>query len=237
MLPLLVVGMLAQGGPCVGGVPAVRAWATILDMTRLARAVGASCTTANTAVIYVQGLADAQRAYAAGGSPESLRSVRQAIGQLAARVASAAGASGADIAGLVLQAAAAAAQSEREELALFIDQAVRLESAALARGEAGAPIVSAHEAAGQLWLRVHRFDDAAAAYDAAVAVLAATPRVLLGRARVAVRLGDSGTACAMYRRVVAAVPRDAAAAEATELGEARTYLRRGECRRGRAGSR
>ena len=99
----------------------------------------------------------------------------------------------------------------------------------LARGGMGAPVVSAHEAAGQLWLRVHRFADAAAAYDAAVEQMGAMPRIMLGRARVAVRLGDPGTACAMYRRLAERSPRESTAE--TDVREARAYLRRAECSR------
>jgi hypothetical protein len=236
MFLLLVLSALAQGAPCVGGDRIAATWRDTLDLTRLARAVGAACGSGDLAAVYVRGLADAQEAYAVGGSPESLRPVHAAIGQLAAHAARASAPDGsAAIAGLVLQAAAAAAQSEREELSLFIDQAVRLETVALSRGGTGAPVISAYEAAGQLWLRVHRFADAAAAYDAAVEQMGAMPRIMLGRARVAVRLGDAGTACAMYRWLVERSPRESTAG--TEMEEARAYLRRAECRRVGTGSR
>ena len=66
----------------------------------------------------------------------------------------------------MLQAAVAAAQSERESLSLFIEQAMQLEATRLSARLAGAPIITAHEAAGELWLQVHRYEDARRAYHA-----------------------------------------------------------------------
>ena len=50
----------------------------------------------------------------------------------------------------------------------------------------GAPIVSAYEVAGDLWLQVHRFDDARRAYVTAAEQVGSTRRVTLGLARTAV---------------------------------------------------
>ena len=50
----------------------------------------------------------------------------------------------------------------------FLTHAVAMESLQFAAGQPGAPVLSAHEVAGELWLQVHRFDDARAAFERAV---------------------------------------------------------------------
>jgi hypothetical protein len=89
----------------------------------------------------------------------------------------------------VLKAAADAAQDERDEMALFLAHAVELERAQLEAGQPGAPGVTAHEAAGELWMRVRRFEDALRAYEQAKTVLGTTALIEIGisRAREALR--------------------------------------------------
>ena len=137
------------------------------------------------AAVYARGWDAARAAYAQGGSAESLQPVRDAIAALDRGGANVPGP--AQIARLVLLAAAAAAQSERDEMAIFLDQAVRLEALQLAAGQPGAPGMTAHEAAGDLWLQVHRFDDAREAYERAAAVLGMTPRIARALADVNAR--------------------------------------------------
>jgi hypothetical protein len=134
------------------------------------------------ATIYVDGLLAAENAYRQGGSPESLAPVRSTIAEL--EKISGATPGPAEIARLVLLAAVAAAQSEREEMAAFLTHAVEMELLQRAAGQPGAPVVSALEAAGDLWLRVHRYDDAKRAYQRAAAVLGMTPRIKAGLARI-----------------------------------------------------
>ncbi len=67
----------------------------------------------------------------------------------------------------MLQAAAAAAQSERDEMRLYLDTAIRMETLQRAAGMPGAPVIAAAEAAGDLWLQVHRYEEARRAYDEA----------------------------------------------------------------------
>ena len=43
--------------------------------------------------------------------------------------------------------------------------------------------MTAHEAAGELWLRVYRYEDAKRAYERARAVIGSTPRIESGLAR------------------------------------------------------
>jgi hypothetical protein len=127
----------------------------------------------------------------------------------------------------VLRAAIAAAQSERDVLGLLLGQAIDLEAQRRAVGLGGAPVITAAEAAGDLWLQVHRYDDARMAYARAAQSTGTTPRVRLGLARAAVRLADTATACEQYRALVAAS--SALASDRLEIGEARAYLREPQC--------
>ena len=138
----------------------------------------------------------------------------------------------AEIARVVLMAASAAAQSEREEMGLLLEHASNLERQQRSAGLQGAPIITAQEAAGDLWLQVHRFEEARRAYLSAAEQVGATRRVTLGLARTAFRLGDLPASCAQYRALVTGWPQKAG--EPPELMEARTFLRRPECRAARA---
>src|SRR5262245_40869390 len=131
MTTLALVLLLAQTPPCtpdaVALIKAANERAAAFDLagaaTRLQSAVMSGCTDAVLPSIYLRGWIAAREAYRAGGSPESLRAVSQSIAMLQDRGAK----SGPpQMAALVLQAAAAAAQSERDELALMIDYAVQL---------------------------------------------------------------------------------------------------------------
>ena len=51
------------------------------------------------------------------------------------------------------------------------------------RRYAGAPGITAHEAAGELWLRVRRYADAKRAYEHARSVVGSTPLIEAGLAR------------------------------------------------------
>jgi hypothetical protein len=185
------------------------------------------CADTSVPYWYLHGLIAAREAYRDGGSPESLEPVKVAIAQLAARTAET---TAAEIARIVLLAASAAAQSEREEMGLLLGHALDLERQQRAAGLPGAPIVTAQEVAGDLWLQVHRFEDARRAYLDALPVVGPTRRVTLGLARTAFRLGDFPGACEQYRILVAGWPR--AGSDPPELSEARTFLRRPDCSAG-----
>ena len=131
--------------------------------------------------LYVRGLAAAAEAYRQGGSDESLAPVREAIARLEAISQGRPGS--AEITRLVLIAAAAAAQSEREEMAAYLTHATDMEVLQLAAGQPPAPAVAALEAAGDLWLQVHRYDDAVRAYERAAAHLGMTARIAAGLAK------------------------------------------------------
>ena len=134
---------------------------------------------AQLAAVYVRGLIDAHEASRQGGSPDSLTPVRQAIAWL--EIVANGRPGSAEIARLMLQAAAAAAQSEREEMRLYLDTAIRMETLQRAAGMAGAPIIAAAETAGDLWLQVHRYDEARRAYEEAAERVGSSLRILAGR--------------------------------------------------------
>jgi hypothetical protein len=84
-------------------------------------------------------------------------------------------------------------------MGLYLDEATRIEGLLLAASQPGAPLVTAHELAGDLWLQVHRFQDARRAYTRAAEHVGRTARVRLGLARVATRLNEPTLACQEYR--------------------------------------
>ena len=236
MIALIFAVALAQS-PCADHaalMSVVADRAAVFDLksatTRLDE--GIECPEIAVAYWYVHGLIAARDAYRYGGSAESLEPVKLAIKQLESRSP---GSSAAEIARVVLQAASAAAQSEREEMGLLLEHALNLEKQARAAGQPGAPIVSAFEVTGDLWLQVHRFEDAHRAYVAASAQVGSTRRITLGLARTAFRLGELPAACEHYRILVSGWPKSGG--EPPELGEARTFLRRAECRAGSSSQR
>jgi hypothetical protein len=175
---------------------------------------------AHVAALYIRGLIAARAAFGEGGADESLKPVRTAIAALGGIAKGRPGP--AEIARLALQAAAAAAQSEREEMRLYLESATRMEALQRVAGQGGAPLVSAAEVAGDLWLQVSRFAEADRAYAAARERVGPTLRVLSGFARVARRVNDIPAACAAYQRLLDAW--SARTGTPVEIAEAQTFL-------------
>ena len=140
------------------------------------------CATAVVQSTYLRGWEAAREAARVGGSPEALAPVVEAITALERLAGGAHGP--AEISMFVLRAAADAAQDEREEMALFLAHAIDLERAQLDAGQPGAPAITAHEAAGELWFRVRRYEDALRAYQHARTVVGSTPLIESGLSRV-----------------------------------------------------
>ena len=111
----------------------------------------------------------------------------------------------------------------------MLAQALQVERGRGARGLGGAPLVSAHEIAGDLWLQVHRYDEAAAAYRIGRAFAGDSPRVAVGLARSLARQSQIGEACQEYRRLADQAP-DLRPEMQEELSEADQFLRRPACR-------
>jgi hypothetical protein len=159
-----------------------------------------------------------------GGPEVALRPVKQAAANLESLVGGVRGPG--EIAQAVLLAAAAAAQTERGEMTIYLVHALQMEELQAAAGQPGAPGLSAHEAAGDLWLEVHQYQEARAAYVRANELVGATPRVTIGLARVARRLQERDDACAGYRALLAAWGSRTAS---PEIAEAEAFLRETAC--------
>jgi hypothetical protein len=112
-------------------------------------------------------------------------------------------------------------------MALMLEHAVRLEDVQRAASQPPAPVVTAQEAAGDLWLQVHRFEEARAAYLRAEEKDGRSPKVMLGLARVAVRLGEAAPACRAFRDLVRWW--GGREGEPREIREAREFLRQPSC--------
>lgn len=183
------------------------------------------CADARTAVTYLNGLRSAREAYPAGGSETSLKPVRSAIDLLEAR---AGGDPLAAIARVTLMAALVGAQSERDDMGLLLEQAAFLEKRLIAAKGTPLPL-TAHEVAGDLWLQVHRFEEARKAYQDAASLIGPTPRIAVGLARTAVRLKDVPAACRSYRDLLELWGTRTAAPP--EVLEARTFVDERGCAR------
>jgi hypothetical protein len=220
--------LLLQGSTCTGDaaalLPSAAQRAAAFELadaaTRVQAAVKAQCPGAVVASAYTRGLIAARAAYRTGGSPDALAPVWEAIAIIKAESRSSNDL--AAIAVFVLQAAVAAAQSERDDLSLMIEHAVQLEGIRMSAGLPGLPMVTAHEVAGELWFQVYRYDEARKAYEGASSRVGFTPRVTLGLARVAARLDATTTACTQYRKLVESWT--TAAGNPPEIAEARAFL-------------
>lgn len=164
-----------------------------LELVRAADA----CDEAAGGAEYLEGILGSAEAVKQGGTMDSLREVRSATNALSRRAE--AGDRRWEAASLALRAVAAASQSERGEMAIYLAEATRVEGLLLAAKLPGAPFITAHELAGDLWLQIHQFEDARAAYEKAAALVGRTGRVRIGLARAADRLQQTAAACAEYR--------------------------------------
>lgn len=230
---VLILAALAQSpsaaASCGAVLTAARAHLVLMDAARaeveLRNGARSGCDV-GLAGAYLQGLLAARAAYTTGGDDASLAPVREAVAVAGERAALG---EVAEIVGFVLRAGIAAAQSERDEMAVMLAQALQVERARGARGLTGAPLLSAHEVAGELWLQVHRYDEAAAAFRVARAFAGDSPRVTLGLARALARQQQTTAACEEYRRLAAQV-RTPRAAMREALDEAADYQRQPACR-------
>jgi hypothetical protein len=182
--------------------------------------IAARCEATRIAMLYVGGLIAARDAFRQGGPPELLEPVRRAIASLEGIAKGRPGPAG--VARLVLQAASAAAQSERDEMGLYLDSAIQMESLLDAAGQPGAPLVSAAEAAGEFWLQLHGYEAARRAYGQAAAQKGSTMRILAGLGRSAERLADTPAACAAFRQLIEAW--GGRPAQPAPISEARVYV-------------
>jgi hypothetical protein len=107
---------------------------------------------------------------------------------------------------------------------LYLESAVQMETLQTAGGEAAAPVVSAAEMTGALWLQVHRYEEARASYLRVES--RSSPSLLLGLARAEAGLGRTSEACSHYRALVS---HWGAGPDREEIAEGRRYVARPEC--------
>jgi hypothetical protein len=187
------------------------------------RAAQAACAEAESAAIYIRGLLAARAADAQFGSAASLEPLKQAISSLESNASQN---PSARAMAAVLRAAIPAAQHERPEMALRIEEMLRHESLQIEAKQPALPVLTAHEAAGYFWLQLHLYVEADRAFNAAAQAIGPTPYVLLGQARTAAGR-QNPTACEHYRRLISwwgSRPGSPA-----EMTEAREYVKRSQC--------
>ena len=229
MLPALVlIAQLAACEPAAAAAMAeARARGESFDLAGALEAVRGvtGCDEAEGTAEYLEGLVGARAAVKTGGATDSLRDVRSAANALSRRAEG--GRRRWEIGSLVLRAAAAASQYERDEMAVYLAEALRIEGLLLDAGQPGPPVVTAHEVAGDLWLQVDRYEEARQAYLRAAERVGRTSLVRLGLARAAARLNDTASACREYTWLLEWW--DERPGLPPEIEEARTLLRSGLC--------
>ena len=232
-MPLFVFVTLAllQTGPCSGTAARHTADAARLGETfdlagaaaAYARAAQAGCAETESAAIYIRGLLAARAADAQVGTAAALEPLKQAISSLDSHAAQS---PSARAMAAVLRAAVPAAQHERAEMALRIEEMLRHESLQLEAKQPALPVLSAHEAAGYFWLQLRLYVEAGRAFDAAARAVGRTPHVLLGHARTAAGRQEPA-ACEHYRRLI--LWWGSRPEAPPEMTEAREYVKRPQC--------
>ena len=189
-----------------------------------AAAAKAGCVEAEKAAHYVRGLIAARAADAQFGSTAALQPLKVALSALDPYAAADPVARAMQA---VLRAGMPAAQHERAEMALLIDDMLRRESLQLEAKLPGLPVISAHEAAGYFWLQLRVWDEAERAFELAGRRVGQTPHVMIGAARVASGRQDVAAACEQYKRLVSWW--GSRSETPPEIVEARGYLKQPQC--------
>ena len=236
---LLVLGLL-QAPSCSGDAASHVSDALrrglIFDLdgaaTAYAAAVRAGCPSARAPSIYLRGLLAARAAAAQFGTAASLQPLQQAMLDLEPFAASDPVARTMQT---VLRAAMPAAQRERAEMTLFIDEMLRMESLQLEAKQPPLPVLSAHEVAGLLWLQMHRYEEARRAFEVAARLIGQTPHVLIGAARAAAGAKNVPAACGQYRLLLAWW--NDRGGPPPEITEAQAFVAQPQCRAPSPGTR
>lgn len=232
-MPLLLLALtLLQGPPCSGEAARHVAEASrrgqAFDLegaaTAYTAAMQAGCWSVQPALFYLRGLLAVHAANAQFASAASLQPLRDAINQLQRFTTGDPVIRGME---MVLRAGIPAAQHERAEMSLFIDEMLRMESLQLEAKQPPLPVLSAHEAAGQFWLMLRLYDEARRAFELAAQRVGQTPHVLIGVARAAVGRKDLPAACDHYRRLIAWW--NDRAESPPEIIEARAFVKQPQC--------
>ena len=231
MLALLLGVLLASQGQCLPASTARLSQASILasrfDIAGAASLLrdAVDCDDAKVNALYLQGLLDARAAARVGGTAESLAPLRKTIAALEVMAGSQIGP--AEIARLTLQAAAAASQTERDEMRLYLESAARMETLQASIGQRRVLVVPTMSVAGDLWLQVDGYAEARDAYQESVKYHGVSNATSYGLGKASSRLGDTSGACSAYRLLLGRW--GSAVVEPLEILEARTYLTQVDC--------
>jgi len=172
---------------------------------------------------FAWGLAHARLAWP-GARDDLLRRARQAAASLDEAASRRGRSTRTEVRHLAVRAAVAAAQEERDEMAVILARARSIDDLLVQAGLGADPVVALPELEGDLWLQVSRFRDAVDAYrHAATQPGPKRPRAWLGLARAHARLGADADARAAAREAAALWQR--ADADLPELAELRAILR------------
>ncbi len=173
------------------------------------------------AALFSRGLGAARSAWPGGVAPAA--AVAQRAAQRLERLALAEGPQGrAEAARAAVLAAIAAAQEERDELALLLTHALEVEAATVDDSDIPMLPLPLQEVAGDLWLQVHRYQEAQVAYRASLDRYPNRARSWIGLARASAKAGDARPAREAYETFLEAW---AEADEGlVEVEEAKNYL-------------
>jgi hypothetical protein len=178
------------------------AYELAVDRLRGSYDAASGCRTLTIAAWSARGWLAAQDARRSGGTPEALAEVRQVL----ATIEPLGGPSSlAAYAVAVLRAASAAAQDERDEMALWLEHARGIAEPLDAAGAAPQWPLPIERAEGELWITVHDYELAETAFTRALATRdsAAAWR---GLARARAGRNRLVPACEAYRRMLSAGP-------------------------------
>jgi hypothetical protein len=175
------------------------AYERAVDRLRASYDAAKDCRALTIAAWSARGWLAAQEAANRGGTPEALADVRvvvETIQPLGGATSPAA------YAVAVLRAASAAAQDERDEMALWLEHARAIAEPFAAAGAAPQWPLPIDRAEGELWLEVHDYELAEAAFTRALATRDSPP-AWRGLARARAGRDRLAPACEAYRRMLA----------------------------------
>ena len=168
---------------------------------RFEAAVEDGCGEAEVAAFYLRGLATASVAVPGDPPDEGAAAAMQAaMTDLASRAGGRSGV--AEIARLILEAASASIGGAYDAMTVYLGHAVDMAELQLAASQPEAPVVSAFEAAGMMFLRAGRAEAAREQFLRAEVVVGRIPSVIAGLAATAMALEDNSAACREGRELL-----------------------------------
>jgi tetratricopeptide (TPR) repeat protein len=184
---------LMERGDEAAAVPAVE---------RAIRAPASGCDRIRLARSALRGWFEARRLASQGGAVSLLGPVNQYLTELRAIDRPALSVE-LEYADLTIRAAVAAAQDERPEMSLLLEQARDLTERLVERGRRPLWPLPFNLLAGELWFEVDRYQEAATAYERATRA-DGSPAAFAGLGRSLEALGRHAEACRAYRQIGAA---------------------------------